>query len=543
MRAIQRAIIVVFLATSCFAQDTARMDQVVQTYVQNKTFMGTVLVARGADVILSKGYGSANFEWDISNTPSTKFRLGSLTKQFTAASILLLEERGRLTIEDPIRKYLADAPAAWDRITIYHLLTHTSGIPNFTSLPDYPTLQRFDSPVAKTIATFRDKPLDFQPGEKMSYSNSGYLVLGHLIETLTGGSYEKFVTDNIFTPLGMKDSGYDSNTTIIGHRAAGYMPSANGPVNAGFIHMSIPHAAGALYSTTEDLLRWEQGLFGGKVISPASLAKMTTPFKNDYALGVVVQTASGRRVVQHAGGIDGFNTYLAYYPDSKLTVAVLANINGQTPNEIATKLADLAHGSAVQLTSERKAITLPVATLSKYVGTYEVAPRVEMMIRLDGDHLTTQLASQPQFPIFAESETRFFLKVVDAQLEFLMDERGAVTHAILHQNGRDLKAPRTRATAAPPPQHNEIAVPASTLARYVGTYQMRPNVEMSITLDGDHLTAQLTGQPAFPIFAESETLFFFRIVEATLDFQKDAGGAVTAVRLRQGPINELGPRK
>ena len=181
----------------------------------------------------------------------------------------------------------------------------------------------------------RDKPLDFVPGEKMSYSNSGYLVLGDVIERMTGASYEKFVTDNIFTPLGMKDSGYDSNTAVIPRRAAGYMPSPTGPVNAGFVHMSIPHAAGALYSTTEDLLRWEQGLFGGKLLSAASLAKMTTPFKSDYALGVVVRTANGRKVVQHGGGIDGFNTFLAYYPDNKLTVAVLANINGETPSQIA----------------------------------------------------------------------------------------------------------------------------------------------------------------------------------------------------------------
>ena len=443
MKAIQRAIVFVFVATACFAQDAARMDQVVQTYVQNKTFMGTVLVARGTDVVLSKGYGSATLEWDIPNTPSTKFRLGSITKQFTAASILLLEERGKLKTGDPIKKYLADAPAAWDTITIDNLLTHTSGIPNFTNLPEYKRLEPFDSPVAKTIAVFRDKPLDFPPGEKMSYSNSGYLVLGHLIETLSGGSYEKFVTENIFMPLGMRDSGYDSNTAILAHRAAGYAPSANGPVNAGFIHMSIPHAAGALYSTTEDLLRWEQGLFGGKVVSPASLAKMTTPFKNDYAFGVVVRTAGGRKVVQHGGGIEGFNTYLAYYPDDKLTVAVLANINGEAPNQIATKLAELAHGGAVQLTSERKEITLPVATLSKYVGTY----------------------------------------------------------------------------------------------------QMGPGVELSVTLDGDQVMAQLTGQSKFPIVADSETLFFYRVVEATLEFQKDASGAVTAVRLRQGSINQVGARK
>jgi CubicO group peptidase (beta-lactamase class C family) len=543
MRTIRRAIVLLFVATSCLAQDAQRMDDAVQGYVRDQSFMGAVLVARGSDAILSKGYGSANLEWDVPNTPATKFRLGSITKQFTAASILLLEERGKLKLDDPIKKYVPEAPAAWDTITIFNLLTHTSGIPNFTNLPEYKSLKLEETPVAKTIATVRDKPLDFVPGEKMSYSNSGYLVLGYVIEQITGTSYETFVTDNIFTRLGMKDSGYDSNTAIIPRRAAGYMPSPTGPVNAAFIHMSIPHAAGALYSTTEDLLRWEQGLFGGKLISATSLAKMTTPFKGNYALGVMVQTAGGRTVVQHGGGIEGFNTFLAYYPDSKLTVAVLANLNGQAPTQIATKLADLALGGTVQITSERKEIALPVATLSKYVGTYDLAPGVHMMIRLAGDHLTTQLTGQQQFPIFAESETKFFLKAVDAQVEFFTDASGAVTHAVMYQNGRERKVPRTSATVAAPTQHQETTVPASTLARYVGTYQMPSNTELSVTLEGNQLMAQLTGQPAFPIFAESETLFFYKVVEATLEFQKDASGAVTAVRLRQGPIDSLAPRK
>ena len=544
MRTILRALLAVFVATSCFAQDVARLEQIVQPYVENKTFMGSVLVARGADVILSKGYGSANLEWNIPNTPSTKFRLGSITKQFTAASILLLEERGKLKLDDPIKTYLPDAPAAWDRITIFNLLTHTSGIPNFTNLPEYKTLQLSETPVAKTVATVRDKPLDFFPGEKMSYSNSGYILLGHVIEKVSGGSYEKFVQENIFTPLGMKDSGYDSNSAIIARRAAGYMPSPSGPVNAGYIHMSIPHAAGALYSTTEDLLRWEQGLFGGKVVSAASLQRMTTPFKNDYALGVVVQTAGGRKVVQHGGGIEGFNTFMAYYPDDKLTVAVLANINGTTPNAIATKLAAVAHGEAVQSPSERKEITVPKATLEKYVGTYEFAPGINLMVRLvEGDQLTVQLTGQGQLPMFAESETKYFLKIVDAQVEFVKDASGAVTHAVLHQNGRDQKASRTSATVAPSPQHKEITVPVSTLSSYVGTYQLRPNAVLTVTLDGDHLMAQLTGQPNFPIFAESETLFFYKIVEATLEFQKDASGATTGVRLKQGPVNEVLTKK
>jgi CubicO group peptidase (beta-lactamase class C family) len=543
MRILRHALVVLFMATSCFAQDAARMEEVVQTYVRDKTFMGAVLVARGGDVILSKGYGFANLEWDIPNSPTTKFRLGSITKQFTAASILLLAERGQLTLDDPIKKHMPDAPAAWDKITIYNLLTHTSGIPNFTNLPEYRSLKLEDTPVAKTVATVRDKPLEFAPGEKMSYSNSGYLVLGYVIERISGGSYAKFVTDNIFTPLGMKDSGYDSNTAIIPRRAAGYVPSATGPLNADYVHMSIPHAAGALYSTIEDLLRWEHGLFGGKLISAASLVKMTTPFKGNYALGVSVETANGRKVVQHGGGIEGFNTFLAYYPDSKLTVAVLANVNGQVPTQMAATLGDLAHGGTVQLTSERKEVTLPVATLSKYVGTYEVAPGTSMMMRLIGDHLTTQLTGQQQIPVYAESETKFFLKVVNAQLEFFTDSSGAVTHAVMYQNGRERKVPRVSATVVEPPQRKEITVPASTLAAYVGTYQMAGTAELVVTLDGSQLKAQLTGQPAFPIFAESETMFFYKVVEATLEFQKDASGAVKAVRLRQGSVDLVGPRK
>jgi CubicO group peptidase (beta-lactamase class C family) len=216
------------LTTLCFAQDATRMDQIAQSYLSNKQYMGSVLVARNDDVLFSKGYGSANLEWNIPNTPSTKFRLGSLTKQFTAACILLLEERGKLKVEDPIKKYMPDAPAAWDKITIYNLLTHTAGIPNFTGLPEYSRMEPFNTPPEKIVGMFRDKPLDFEPGERMSYSNSGYVVLGYLIEKITGGSYEKFVQENIFGPLGLKDSGYDSNTVVISRRASGYSPARPG---------------------------------------------------------------------------------------------------------------------------------------------------------------------------------------------------------------------------------------------------------------------------------------------------------------------------
>jgi CubicO group peptidase (beta-lactamase class C family) len=422
------------------AQDQAsRMDQVIQSYVSSKQFMGSVLVVRDGQILLDKGYGYANLEWQVPDSPEAKFRLGSLTKQFTAASILLLEERGKLKTDDLVKKYMPDAPAAWDKITIYNLLTHTSGIPSFTGFPDYRSSEATPTTPEKLVGRFRDKPVEFQPGEKWNYSNSGYVLLGYLLEKISGQSYKDFVEENIFKPLGMNDSGYDSNSVVILHRAYGYSPGSNGPENAGYIDMSIPFSAGALYSTTHDLQRWEQGLFGGKLLSATSLKKMTTPFKENYACGLMVRTVNGRTEIEHGGGIEGFNTELAYYPDDKLTIVVLGNLNGGAPGEIATKLAAVAHGEKVVLASERKEITVPSSTLTKYVGTYELAPTFSIVITHEGNQLMEQATNQPKLPIFAESETEFFLKVVDAQIEFFKNDKGDVIHLVLHQGGRESK--------------------------------------------------------------------------------------------------------
>jgi CubicO group peptidase (beta-lactamase class C family) len=418
----------------CLAQDPGRMDQIVQSYVTSHAFMGSVLVARGTDVLFSKGYGSANLEWDIANAPSTKF---------TAASILLLEERGKLSVTDPVKKYLPDAPATWDKITIFNLLTHTSGIPNFTSFPDYARLEPFPTTAEQLVARFRDKPLDFEPGSSWSYSNSGYVLLGYLLEKISGVKYETFVRDNIFTPLGMKESGYDSNAGVIPHRAAGYVSARGQFENAGFINMTVPHGAGGLYSTTEDLLKWEQGLFGGKLLRPASREKMTTPFKSQYAFGLQVDTVGGHKAIEHGGGIEGFNTHLAYYPDDKLTVVVLGNVNGSAPGEIAAKLAALSHGQTVTLAGERKEIHLDSAALERNVGAYRMTGGPIMLITRDGSQLSSKLANQQAFPIFPESRTMFFPKAIDAEIEFAKeDSRGRPSQLILHQGGRDMSATR-----------------------------------------------------------------------------------------------------
>ena len=441
----RRVAIASLLVGVCLAQDnSSRMDQVVQSYVVNKRFMGSVLVAQSDKVVFSKGYGSANLEWNVPDSPDTKFRLGSITKQFTAACVLLLEERGKLKITDPVKAYMPDAPAAWDKVTIFNLLTHTSGIPSFTGFPDYASTEAIATTPEKLVARFRDKPLEFQPGEKWNYSNSGYVLLGYLIEKISGESYSQFVQENIFTPLGMKDSGYDSTSAVITHRASGYTPNDKGLVNSGYIDMSIPLSAGALYSTTEDLLRWEQGLFGGKLLSATSLQKMTTPFKNDYAFGLGVHEANGHKLIEHGGGIEGFNTQLSYYPEDKLTVVVLSNQNTGATGDIASKLAALVHGEKVILAEERKEVAVSPAILQTYVGTYQLAPGFDIVMTLEGNQLMTQATGQPKFPVFSESDTKFFLKVVDAQLEFVKNDKGQVTDVILHQGGRDVKGPKTK---------------------------------------------------------------------------------------------------
>ncbi len=520
--------------TAGLAQDSTRMDQVVQSYAANRQFMGSVLVARGGQVLFSKGYGSADLEWDVPNSPATKFRLGSLTKQFTAACILLLEERGKLKIDDPVKKYLPDAPAAWDKVTIYNLLTHTSGIPGFTEFPDYRKLEPFPTTPQELVARFRDKPLDFAPGEKWAYSNSGYVLLGYLLEKIAGTTYEQFLRDNIFTPLGMTDSGIDSNTAIIPHRASGYVPAKNGFAHAGYIDMTIPFSAGALYSTTGDLLKWEQGLFDGKLLSAASLTKMTTPFKNDYAFGLVVAQSSGRKMIEHGGGIEGFNTDLAYYPQDKLTIAVLANVNGNAPGEIAQKLAAIAYGEPIKPLSEHKEIELNPKILAGYVGTYNFGPGADMLITLEGKQLSEKLGSQPSFPIFPESETMFFLKVVDAQIEFSRDSSGKVTQLTLHQNGRDMKAPRSSGKVEAPPAPKEISLSQQVLSQYAGVYDLGSGAECTMTVEDGQLMTQITGQPKFPMYAESETRFFLKVVDAEVEFVKDSAGKVTGLIIHQG---------
>jgi CubicO group peptidase (beta-lactamase class C family) len=413
-RGVLLTIAVAALAHTSSAQVPDRFQQVVQPYVDAQMFMGDVLVAKAGKVVFSKSYGMADLEWKVPNSSTTRFNIASMTKQFTAASILLLEDRGKLKTDDLVKKYLPDAPASWDKITIYHLLTHTSGISDDAAKYE-------PGPPEKLV--FRDVPLNFQPGEQWAYTDLGYMVLGYLLERITGQTYEEFVRQNIFSPLGMNDSGLMSFITIIPRLASGYWPGNNGIENAERWDPKIGFSAGSLYSTTEDLLRWEEGLFGGKLLTAASLRKMTTPFKSDYACGLHVNRVGGHLMIEHDGNNIGFNADMAYYPEESIAVIVLANLNGTVAGEMTKALAAVAHGNTPPPPSVHKEVLLPNGILSRYAGTYKF-PGYSLQMVPEGNHLLVEFDDGSTLPVFPESETKFFSKPWPTRFEFSQNGNG-----------------------------------------------------------------------------------------------------------------------
>lgn len=428
-------------APSPSAQEiSAKVDEYMNAAMRVNRFSGAVLVARNGQAVVSRGYGMANIELSVPNTPQTVFRLGSVTKQFTGMAIVLLQERGKLSVNDPVCKYLTDCPQAWQSITLRNLLTHTAGIPNYTDFPDFVKTAAVETTASELTGRFRDKPLQFAPGEKFAYSNSGYYLLGTIIERVSGKSYADFLQENIFAPLNMKQTGYDNPVRIIKNRAAGYARQGDGFINAAPISMSTAYAAGALYSTVEDMLLWDQALYTEKLVSRKSLDEAFTPFKSSYGYGWSIGNRFDRQVIAHGGGIFGFSTYIARYPADRVTVIVLSNVEGAPSGEIANDLSAIFFGAPYKIPAERKEIQVAAKTLEKYVGQYQLTPQLAMNVTLENGKLLAQISTQPKLELAPESETEFFLKTVNAQVTFVVNAQGEVTGLVFHQGGSDIQA-------------------------------------------------------------------------------------------------------
>jgi CubicO group peptidase (beta-lactamase class C family) len=351
-----------------------KLDKLVHAYVEYGKFNGSVLVAEKGKIIYKKGFGFADMEWNIPNLPDTKFRLGSITKQFTSMLIMQLVEQGKLKLDVPISTYLPDYPKkTGDIITIHHLLTHSSGIPNMTSFPGFSKVSRNSYSPLQLVNLFADSTLQFEPGKNYAYSNSGYILLGYIIEKVTGKSYEQVLQENIFTPLKMNNTGYDHRRTLLKNRASGYEKSGWHYVNANFLDMSVPYAAGSMYSTVEDLYLWNQALYADQLLRQENKDLLFTKhipaggnsyYGYGWGIGEIPLGNTAERVatIGHGGGIDGFNTQITRIPSDKSFIVLLNNTGGAPLNEMTNAIAAILYDKTYNLPKRSVAYSLAERT-------------------------------------------------------------------------------------------------------------------------------------------------------------------------------------
>lgn len=412
-------------------------------------FSGSVLVVKNDSILVAYGYGLANRETFVQNTPDTKFLLCSATKPFTATAVMQLAERELLSLDDPITKYLTGyTDSTANSITVYHLLTQTSGIPDYLSLID--SNQSFSEPVSVDHVTSRiiKAPREFEPGLKWQYSNSNYYLLGKIIELASGLSYGEYMEKNIFAPLEMNNSGFpDSYLNDLPESATGgHLDGRGDLVAAAPVHSSWPFAAGGLYSTIDDMVKWENGLRDGSLITPKSTSKMFTPFKWRYACGWEIDTLYGMLAASHGGTGGGFCSILIRFIDYPLCVVVLSNNEDafRKVSKIGYDLVAMAVGKSPETESGEQLAAVDPEILKEYAGEYELAPGIVLTFIHREGRLFTCGPGQPEVEIYPRSETVFFMKVVEGSVKFVRDSLGSVSGIIVQQGGRNISANRMR---------------------------------------------------------------------------------------------------
>lgn len=520
-----------------------QIDQIMNDQYQKENYGATVLVAKDGEVRYRKAFGKANVELDIDMIPENVFEIGSITKQFTAVGILMLLEEGKLSLDDEITKYIPDYPTQDTKITIHHLLTHTSGIKSYTSIPSLREFARKDLKVTELIDAFKNEPMDFKPGEEFRYNNSGYVLLGAIIEKVSGVSYEEFIQERIFNKLDMNTSYYGSKSKIIKNRAYGYQQSENGYVNADYISMTIPYAAGSIMSTVDDLLKWNTAVRNHELISKKSLEKAFTNYtlnngnNINYGYGWFLNSIKDVPIIEHGGGIFGFTTQGIYVPSENTYVIVLTNCDCDSPTETANKIAAIAIGKPYPKPAD--AIKLSNKELKKWVGAYKFEDGAIRVITLKGNQLYSQRTdSSAEFKIFPLSQHRFFFE--NSFSEFIFSE-GKQKEAIYKRNMSESKGIETDAKL--PEQKKEVQLSPATLKKYVGTYELAPNFFIEVTVNGNQIFAQATGQSKFEMFAESEDNFFLKVVPASVTFQIDESTKTPkSLTLHQGGRSTVGKK-
>ena len=370
-------------------------DSLAQAFIAERGAPSVAIaLVRGRDTITMRAWGKADIEQDVSATPRSVYRIGSITKQFTSSAVMQLVEQGKVKLDDSIAAYLPNLPVAWRGVSVRQLLNHTSGIPSYTGIgPTWVRRWGEEMNPDTLVALTGNLPMWFAPGTKWQYDNSGYVLLGMLIEKVTGRSWGTDLSERFLKPLGLNDTYNCVATPIVPHRVRGYEPDGNGWINTPYLAMSQPYSAGAMCSTVGDLAKWNRALHTGHVVSAASYALMTTPegaaAKSRYGYGLTVDTVAGRSMIAHGGGINGFITGNAWVPSAELSITVLANSGSAPSDELLKQLARAALG--VPLLQPPKVLPLAASDRARYVGVYVLAfpngPR-DLTVAEQGDHLT-----------------------------------------------------------------------------------------------------------------------------------------------------------
>ena len=514
----------------------ARLDALFKPQYKADDPGATVIVVKNGKTVFRKAYGAADVAAKTPLTPGTVLRLGSITKQFTAVAILMLAEEGKLALNDPITRFFPDYPTQGKVITVEHLLTHTSGIVSYTGKSGYVATMGKDFTVAQMIDGFRNDPLEFEPGTQFSYNNSGYFLLGAIIERVSGTSYASFLEQRIFTPLGMKDTAYEGVERSSAPRAIGYSAQEKGFAPAQPLSMSQPYAAGALVSTVDDLAKWDAAIASGKLLKPASWKMAFTSYKlspeksTDYGYGWGVGTLQGAPMVDHGGGINGFRTHALRLPQQKIFVAVLSNADSgnANPEVLAKKAAALAIGKPFM---EPKEFKLDAKALDAFTAVYDIDGKEKRTFTSRDGKLMMARGDRSPAALTPYSKDGFFFPGTLARFEFELDAQGKVSHVTVDNAG---ERTRNERIGDAPAEREAVKIDNAGFDARAGAYQLAPQLTITVSREGERYYAQATGQRKIEIFPASQDVFFSRDVNAELRFEQAADGAPVAVLHQNG---------
>lgn len=514
--------------------------------VQAGTTSGVaVLISKDGKIIYNKGFGFADIGNKVPVTTDTKFRIGSISKQFISSSILKFQEEGKISIQDKLSKFIPDFPRG-NEVTIHHLLTHTSGIHSFTDRPNFMKFVTLPVSSKSMVDTIKAYPFDFNPGDRYLYNNSGYFLLGYLIEQISGKSLADFLKENIFEPLGMKNSGIYQTNLLLNNEAYGYSIENGKIIKAQNWDMSQAGGAGAIYSTVNDLYLWNEAVFNEKVLTDESMKAAFTPLvlnnkqTIEYGYGWSLQNLRGLKFISHGGGLNGFLSFLTRQPEQKITISVLCNSTpspaGINPGSNSMAIAEyLLWKDMEKQASFASDLAIDKSVLKSYTGRYNYGQGAVLVVTLDGKQLKAQMTGQQMFPIYPSSANEFNWKVVEAKVKFVTDENGDVTNLIHYQNGQQIVAKKL-------PEETPISIDSSIFDKYVGKYNAGNQNIIEITKDGDKLMAQAPNSPRFQLLAATEKEFFVREINIRIIFKVNEQGQTESFSLNTDGVESTATR-